>query len=214
MKIIIGQDPYPARQKNYRPFRISVPNNDFPKYNEVIRGNNLNDIQTVVAFVPLFIQPINPFNIISYRRVLSLCVGTEMAVEMLTESRRRIDTAGNNPELLEGESKRIVKMLHDQDILLLNVRYFEKVNGRISKRKNHFINNVFEYCSTHNECELILLGYIAKKAWVTWNGNKQKQDRRKRRKPTMHPHPRPRRNDEFCKSQDPALNKVKLSMKQ
>ncbi len=205
MKIIIGQDPYPARQGNYRPFNISVPNNDFPKYNDVIRYNNLNDIpdeiQTVVAFVPLFIQPIDPYSIISYRRVLSVCVGARRAVEMLTESQTIIDAAGNNAELLEGESKRIVKMLHDQDILLLNVRYFEKVNGRTKKRKNPFINNVFEYCSNNDECELILLGYIAKKAWETWNGNRQD-----RRNPTMHPHPRVRRYDEFWDLQDSALN--------
>lgn len=210
MKIIIGQDPYPARQRNYCPYIISVPNNDFPKYNNVIQGNNLNAIRTAVAFVPLFIRPIDPFNIISYRRVLSLCVGPEMAVEMLTESQTRIATAGNNLELLEGESKRIVKMLHNQDILLLNVRYFEKVNGRTKKRKNPFINNVFRYYSTHDECELILLGYTAKKAWQTWSRNNQ----RGRQQPTMHPHPRPRRNEEFWELQDSALNKVKLSVKQ
>lgn len=201
MRIIIGQDPYPARQGNYCPYEISVPNDDFRKYNEVIQGNNLNAIRTAVAFVPLFIQPINLFKIISYRRVLSLCVGARRAVEMLTESQTRIDAAGNNAELLEGESKRIVEMLHDQDILLLNVRYFEEVNGRISKRKNSFINNVFEYYSNHDECELILLGYIAKKAWCTWFRNNPCE-----RHPMMHPHPRPRRNDEFWKSQDSALN--------
>lgn len=88
MKIIIGQDPYSARQRNYCAYKISVPNNDFPKYNEVIQGNNLNAIRTAVAFVPLFIQPINPCSIISYRRVLSVCVGAEMAVEMLIEVRK------------------------------------------------------------------------------------------------------------------------------
>lgn len=214
MKIIIGQDPYPAGQEYYRPYSITVPNNDFSKYNEVIRGNNPNDIpdeiQTVVAFVPLFIQPIDPYRIISYRRVLSVCVGARRAVEMLTESQTRIAAAGNNAELLEGESKRIVEMLHDQDILLLNVRYFEEVNGRTKKRKNPFINNVFRYYSTHDECELILLGYTAKKAWQTWSRNNQ----RGRQQPTMHPHPRPRRNEEFWELQDSALNKVKLSMKQ
>lgn len=178
MKIVIGQDPYPGNKAEYQAYTISLDclaslSSGHEKscgrinYLEVlgiekcegeykIDENSVSEV--VVAFLPLFKKAMNPENVATLRRVLSL---------VYPENKVRIILRNFYSDIQEEDydkaSRKVFDQLNNDGILFLNIK-------DSSGNDNPYISHVFNYYMLNN-IKLILLGDKAIGHWNVWKEN-------------------------------------------
>ena len=178
MKIVIGQDPYPGNKAEYQAYTISLDclaslssghEKSCGRINYLsvlgiekcegeykIDGNSVSEV--VVAFLPLFKKAVNPENVATLRRVLSLVYPENKVKDILRDFYSDIQE-----EDYDKASRKVFDQLNNDGILFLNIRDSEG-------KDNPYISHVFKYYKDHG-IKLILLGDIAIGYWNDWKKN-------------------------------------------
>lgn len=178
MKIVIGQDPYPGNKDEYQAYTISLDclaslssghEKSCGRINYLsvlgiekcegeykIDGNSVSEV--VVAFLPLFKKAMNPENVATLRRVLSL-VYPENKVRIIL----RDFYSDIQEEDYDKASRKVFDQLNNDGMLFLNIKDSE---GKV----NPYISHVFKYYKEHG-IKLILLGDKAIGYWNDWKKN-------------------------------------------